>query len=106
MDDVGIIHVPAIAFDPERLLDVVVDCIGIKDRADLTHLAAQAQADISLKTVDKMLGQGVGPVILDHVSEHLQQDPVVDGSKVIAIIHEQDPAGPAVFLIVLPKVLA
>lgn len=87
MDDIAVIHISSISFDSQIFFDVVIYFVWIKNRTYLRHLAAQSQTDVSVKAVDKVLCKLVDSVILDHISQHLQQNLVVDGSKVITIIH-------------------
>ena len=56
MDEITIVHVPAIAFDPENLFDVVVEAVCRGKGKHLTDLASEADAYVA-ERVNEMLRQ-------------------------------------------------
>ena len=105
VDEVAIVHVPAIAPDAADFLDVMVKPAGRCQGEGLAYLTAQAQAHIP-EHINEMLRQGYDPLVRKLPPHDVLANPMGNPVEELAEVELQDVSLRPVLPVVLPEVLA
>lgn len=91
VDQIAVVHIPAVALDPELLLDYVIQPVRKHERGLLRDLTAEPVAD-GAEVLEEGIRQVARPKIVYASGKFLLNGPVLGVAEVVGEVEDKNPA--------------